>query len=51
MLSGGVWSSILLSGTFHEIQPKVKLIGLGQIDGLFKLKKAYRDFESRLGIS
>jgi hypothetical protein len=41
----------LLSGTFHEIQSKVKLIGLGKIDELFKLKKAYRDFETGLGIS
>lgn len=44
-------ANTLLSGTFHEIQPKVKLIGLNQIDELFKLKKAYRDFEVGLGIT
>jgi hypothetical protein len=40
----------LLSGTFHEIQNKVKLIEVAKIDELFKRKKAYRDFETQLGI-
>lgn len=40
----------LLSGTFHEIQNKVKLIEANKIDELFKRKKAYRDFEVQLGI-
>lgn len=44
-------ANTLLSGTFHEIQPKVKLIGLRQVEELFKLKKAYRDFELGLGIA
>jgi len=40
----------LLSGTFHEIQNKVKLIETTKIDELLKRKKAYRDFEAELGI-
>jgi len=40
----------LLTGTFHEIQGKVKLVELGKIDELFERKKAYRDFEAELGI-
>ena len=40
----------LLTGTFHEIIGKVKLLELGKIDELFKRKKAYRDFEAELGI-
>jgi hypothetical protein len=41
----------LLSGTFHEIQNKVKLIDARKIDELLKRKKAYRDFEAELGIT
>jgi len=33
----------LLSGTFHEIK--------GKIQKLYELKKAYRDYETQLGIS
>jgi predicted RNA-binding protein len=40
----------LLSGTYHEIRDKVKLIELQDIDKLLVLKKQYRDFENRLGI-
>jgi len=40
----------LLSGTFHEIQDKIKIIEAKKIDELFKRKKAYRDFEVGLGI-
>lgn len=41
----------LLTGTFHEIEGKVKLVELAKIDELFRRKKAYRDFEAELGIS
>jgi len=41
----------LLTGTFHEIQGKVRIIEAEKIDELFKRKKAYRDFEYQLGIS
>lgn len=40
----------LLTGTFHEIRRKVKLVEAGKIDELFRRKKAYRDFEAELGI-
>ncbi len=40
----------LLSGTFHEIQKKIRLIEASKIDELLKRKKAYHDFESELGI-
>jgi predicted RNA-binding protein len=40
----------LLSGTYHEIRDKVKLIQLQDVDKLLQLKKQYRDFESQLGI-
>jgi hypothetical protein len=40
----------LLSGTYHEIRDRVKLIELRDIDKLLELKKWYLDFESRLGI-
>jgi hypothetical protein len=41
---------MLLSGTFHEISDKIKIIEAKKIDELFKRKKAYRDFEIELGI-
>lgn len=41
----------LLAGTFHEIRGKIHVIEAGKIERLFELKKAYRDFESQLGIS
>lgn len=44
-------ASELLTGTFHEIKEKIRVIEAGKINELFKLKKAYRDFEKQLGIS
>jgi hypothetical protein len=41
----------LLSGTFHEIQKEIRVIEIEKIDQLLKLKKAYKDYESQLGIS
>lgn len=41
----------LLSGTFHEIRRKVKVIEVEKIDELFRRKKAYCDFETELGIA
>lgn len=41
----------LLSGTFHEIEKKIRVIEIEKINELFKLKKAYKDFENQLGIS
>ncbi|MBS7611475.1 hypothetical protein KEJ27_04625 [Candidatus Bathyarchaeota archaeon] len=41
----------LLSGTFHEIERKIRVIEIEKINELFKLKKAYKDFEYQLGIS
>jgi len=41
----------LLTGTFHEIRDKIKLIEVEKIDELFRRKKAYRAFEAELGIS
>jgi len=40
----------LLSGTFHEIQGKIRLIDIEKINKLFELKKAYKDFEHQIGI-
>lgn len=40
----------LLSGTFHEIERKIRVIEIEKINELFKLKKAYKDFEEQLGI-
>jgi len=41
----------LLAGTFHEIRGKIRIIETEKINELFKRKKAYRDYESQLGIS
>ncbi len=41
----------LLSGTFHEIERKIRVIEIEKINELFKLKKAYKDLEEHLGIS
>lgn len=41
----------LLAGTFHEIRGKIRIIEAEKIKKLYKLKKAYKDFESQLGIS
>jgi len=40
----------LLSGTFHEISPQIKLIELDKVEELYKRKRAYLDFEKELGI-
>lgn len=40
----------LVSGTFHEIGPRLKFIELAQVEELYERKKAYRDFERGLGI-
>jgi len=40
----------LLSGSFHEIKERVKFIELSKVDELYKLKRAYLDFEKELGI-
>ena len=40
----------LLSGTFHEINNRIKFIKLGEVEELYKRKKAYLDFETELGI-
>jgi predicted RNA-binding protein len=41
----------LLSGTFHEIRDKVRLVDETTIKRLLNLKKEIRDIESRLGIT
>lgn len=40
----------LLSGTFHEINNRIKFIELKKVEELYKRKKAYLDFEKDLGI-
>jgi len=40
----------LLSGTFHEISNRLKLIELGKVEELYERKKAYFDLEKELGI-
>jgi len=40
----------LLAGTFHEIKPRIKFIELGEVEELYKRKKAYLALESQLGI-
>lgn len=40
----------LLAGTFHEVNDKIKLVEPSKIDELFRLKKAYHDLESKIGI-
>jgi predicted RNA-binding protein len=41
----------LLSGTYHEIKSNVRVIELPKIDELLRLKKQYKEFETRLGIT
>lgn len=41
----------LLTGTFHEIRNKIRIIEVEKINELFKLKKAYKELETQLGIS
>jgi len=40
----------LLSGTFHEIRDKVRLVKLEDVRKLYELKREWKDFESGLGI-
>ncbi len=40
----------LLSGTFHEINNRVKYIGLEKVEELYRRKKAYFELEKALGI-
>ena len=40
----------LLSGTFHEVQSKVKLVELTKIQELYRLKKQWKAMEKTLGI-
>lgn len=40
----------LLSGTFHEINNRIKFIELERVEELYKRKKAYFDLEKELGI-
>ena len=44
-------ASVLLSGTFHEINNRVKLIDISKIEELYNRKKAYFDMERELGIN
>jgi len=44
-------AAILLSGTFHEINNRVKLIDISKIEELYNRKKAYFDMERELGIN
>ena len=41
----------LLSGTFHEIQDKLRVVDNATVRRLANLKKEIRDIESRLGIA
>ncbi len=41
----------LLSGTFHEIRDKVRVVNESTVRRLMNLKKEIRDIESRLGIT
>jgi len=43
-------ANILISGTFHEINNRIKLIELGKVEELYNRKKAYFDLENTLGI-
>ena len=40
----------LLSGTFHEIRDKIRVIETEKIKILYQKKKEYKDFESQLGL-
>lgn len=40
----------LLSGTFHEINKRIKFVDLSKIEELYRSKKAYFDLEEELGI-
>lgn len=40
----------LLSGTFHEVRDRMKLLDILEVRELLARKKAYRDLEDRIGI-
>jgi hypothetical protein len=40
----------LVSGSFREIEERVRFIQLGHIDELYRRKASYRDYEKALGI-
>jgi hypothetical protein len=40
----------LCDGPFHEIKHRVRFLQLEQVDQLYRLKRAYREFEHNLGI-
>jgi predicted RNA-binding protein len=40
----------ILSGVFHEIRGKIRIIKVEEINELLKRKKAYKDLEAQLGI-
>jgi len=40
----------LLSGTFHEIQQRLRFVELRQVERLYQSKRAYRELERQLGI-
>lgn len=40
----------LLSGTFHEINHRIKFIELDKVEELYERKRAYLDFEEELGV-
>ena len=40
----------LLTGMFHEIRGKIKIVEVKKIDELLRRKKSYRDLEAELGI-
>lgn len=40
----------LLSGSFHEIQDRMRFVEIGQVEELYKRKRAYRELENQLGI-
>jgi predicted RNA-binding protein len=43
-------ANVLLSGTFHEIEQRVKFIELNKVEELYERKKAYFTLEKELGI-
>jgi predicted RNA-binding protein len=43
-------ASFLLSGTFHEIRDRVKVLKLEDVRRLYELKRDWKEFEQRLGI-
>lgn len=40
----------LLTGTFHEVQHRLRFLELAQVEELYQRKRAYRELENQLGI-